>query len=264
MTRAFGYAKSDLDHSHECFIKAGYQRTKVANAVARRERPLSRKVKEVFDHWGNKLARIIAKEYEAKLMKASSKTKINAILKGLDFNAFSVDVVDELTPELRRMFKTAGIKGLSQIEFSADEEITRHLDKAALAYSEKRSAELVTEIGRTTRNDLRDLISSAVEDGPTVDQLSNSIEDMFGFSEARSDMIARTELAFAHVQGNVSGWRESGQVDRKEWILGDLHEIDDECNDNLDDGVIGFDETFSSGDDWPPAHPNAYAMPFPS
>jgi len=80
--------------------------------------------------------------------------------------------------------------------------------------------------------------------------------DAGSFSLARAAMIARTELAFAHVSGNVAGWRETGQVDRKRWILGDNHDIDDVCDDAVDAGDVGLDEEFVDGIDFPPAHPN--------
>jgi hypothetical protein len=50
-------------------------------------------------------------------------------------------------------------------------------------------------------------------------------------------------------------YKESGIVEGKEWILGSEHDDDDECDDNVNDGVIPLDEAFSSGDMEPLAHP---------
>lgn len=114
----------------------------------------------------------------------------------------------------------------------------------------------VWAIDDTTRSGVADLITSAYENGSTPTELSKSIETSYNFSKARASMIARTELSRASMQGNLSGWKISGVVDGKEWILSDDHDFDDECNDNDDAGVIPIDDDFPSGDDAPPAHPS--------
>src|SRR5262249_14242493 len=103
---------------------------------------------------------------------------------------------------------------------------------------------------------LRKLVVDAITEGMSPDELSSAIEDSGAFSEDRADMIARTELAKANVAGNLQGWRDSGEVTGKSWILGSEHGVDDEWDDNADEGVIKLDEDFGSGDDGPPAHPN--------
>jgi hypothetical protein len=51
-------------------------------------------------------------------------------------------------------------------------------------------------------------------------------------------------------------YKESGVVSGKEWLLGSEHDQDDECDDNVAAGVIALDDSFPSGDDEAPAHPN--------
>ena len=50
-------------------------------------------------------------------------------------------------------------------------------------------------------------------------------------------------------------YRESGVVVGKQWITSQ-DEGCPECQANMDEGVIGLDEAFESGDTEPPAHPN--------
>lgn len=149
------------------------------------------------------------------------------------------------------------------------------LDQAsadAEAWAEDRAAELVgvklvngnlvdnpnaeLAITASTRQALRDLVGQALTEGWSPGRLSQEIEESSVFSEARADMIARTELQAAHQNGNLIGWRDSGVVEKKRWILADSHPQDDECNDNAEQGEIDIDDVFSSGDDAPPAHPN--------
>lgn len=146
------------------------------------------------------------------------------------------------------------------------------LNEEALAYAKDRGAELVGmkyvdgelvtnpradwAINESTRDGLRDLISRAFDEGLSPTQLSDAIQESYLFSSARADAISRTELAMAHSAGELEAMRASGVVSGKEWLLGDNHEIEDDCDDNDGAGVIGLDEEFPSGDDGPPAHVN--------
>jgi F like protein len=103
---------------------------------------------------------------------------------------------------------------------------------------------------------MRELLSNSIDDGVTPSELADKIQGLGAFSDARAMTIARTELAFAYVQGNVQGWKDTGQVSGKRWILGDLHDEPDECDDCADAGDVGIDDDFVDGIDYPPAHPN--------
>lgn len=146
------------------------------------------------------------------------------------------------------------------------------LNAAALAYAKKRGAELVGmkyapdgrlienpnaewAITDTTRRELRNLESQAFEDGWTPDELATAIMDLID-DPARAEMIARTELANAQIEGSLAEWRESEVVTGKVWLVAE--DPCDICTENADDGVIGIDDSFSSGDDAPGAHPNCY------
>lgn len=145
------------------------------------------------------------------------------------------------------------------------------LNERALAYAKKRAAEMVGKrwvggelvdnpnakwvITETTRNVLRELIQTAFREGQTPAQLTGSIERTGVFSSSRADMIASTEMARAQVQGALSTAKDVGVVG-KSWETSGDHDLDDECDDNVDDGVIGINDLFTSGDDGPPGHPN--------
>ncbi|MCL4504106.1 MAG: phage head morphogenesis protein [Deltaproteobacteria bacterium] len=139
---------------------------------------------------------------------------------------------------------------------TADElAIVNQVNKLAVEWAENRAAELVTKIEESTRDYLRADVTQAVEEGWSTQQLADHLADNFGFSEARSELIARTETAFADCNGNFMAYKSSGVVQGKEWLLGSGHDDDDECDLNADAGVIGLDEAFPSGDLVPPAHP---------
>jgi hypothetical protein len=110
-------------------------------------------------------------------------------------------------------------------------------------------------ITEATRTLLRGTISTALEEGWSREQLREVLTGSYAFSAQRALTIARTELSRALIAGNMAAWQASGAVAGKQWILGSLHDLDDECDGNAADGVVGFGDSFSSGDSAPPAHP---------
>jgi SPP1 gp7 family putative phage head morphogenesis protein len=127
----------------------------------------------------------------------------------------------------------------------------------ALAFAKARAAELVTGIDEATRNELNDIISSGLEENIGLDAIADNIREAYAFSEDRADLIARTEVAMANQQGALEGMKlaqGAGVKLTKVWVPDD--EACDLCLENGDDGAIGLQEQFSSGDDVPPAHPS--------
>ena len=242
--------------------KAQPVQTVVGKYVEAKQLKVSRKIVRVLAEYRKVMAKKVAGLYEKrtaqKLAKADDTDAIvQSILDQLELDDVAVDVVDSISPELIRAFKQAGVTGIAQVGFSATQSIVDHLDRAALEYAGSRGAELVRGLNDTTRESLRSTIADAVENGLSAESLSSRIEELDSvFGESRADTIARTELATAHVQGNVEGWRQTGMVTHKQWLLADTHPGEDECDDNAADGVIGIDEEFSSGVFAPPAHPS--------
>ena len=240
-----------------CSLRKGKTVTAVGKYVEGKQAKVARKLEAVMSAHAARLAKKAAKLWVNKMLKADSVDAIVAsILADLDLNGVSIDIIDGLIPEMVRAFKSAGILGIGQVGITADADMTHHLDKAALAYADAHGAELVTGINSTTEDALRGTLTEAVKGGWSTQELSASIQESFAFDAARANTIARTELATAHVQGNVQGWRETGQVAGKEWVLGDMHDINDECDDNAADGIVPMEAAFSSGHKFPPAHPN--------
>lgn len=153
----------------------------------------------------------------------------------------------------------AGVEaGLTQvIEYvpAGEDEIIAMLDQAnerAIAWAEDHAADLVTRIDETTRDQINGLVGKALEEGWSNDELAGQIQDAEGFSDYRCEMIARTETAFADVQGNLQGYAASGVVEGKEWIVAQ-DEVCEDCQ-ALDGMVVSLDGSFPGGD--PPLHPN--------
>lgn len=237
------------------------QQTTVGKYVDKKSPALARKLRKVLKAWAADAAVKIANQYSAhfasKLLKDSGRTaRIMSILEELRNDKLGEDLAGELEGAMLAAFKRAAAVGATQVGFSISD-LTDQVDEAAVAYAEKRGGELIKDLADTTDDALKSLLSRAVDEGMSPDELSDAVEDLGAFGEARADAIARTELAFAHVQGNLEGWKAAGDdVVGKRSLLGDLHDIEDVCDDAAEAGVVGLDDAFAGGLDAPPYHPN--------
>lgn len=98
------------------------------------------------------------------------------------------------------------------------------------------------QISDTTRARLQKIIEDSFSEETSMSDVENRIQQALSdqaegngiFSEARADMIARTETSNALVQGNLGVWKKSGVVTKVEWLLSNDHEGEDECDDFAD------------------------------
>ncbi len=125
----------------------------------------------------------------------------------------------------------------------------------ALDFLNKHALENTNSYSDSMKEDIALEVQQGVEQGQSVDGIASTLENFFDDqSDYRAERLARTETIDAYAQGNLEAYRQSGVVTGKEWLP-------DEsacpiCQENQDDGVISLDDSFSSGDDAPPAHPN--------
>jgi SPP1 gp7 family putative phage head morphogenesis protein len=106
--------------------------------------------------------------------------------------------------------------------------------------------EQITSITETTRERVKDIIQTAIEDGKTG-ELAERLQDAYAFSPARAATIARTETAIAYGHGAGLLYRQNG-VQYVEISDGDS---DEEC-DEADGQIWTVDEYLAN----PIAHPN--------
>jgi hypothetical protein len=233
--------------------------TAVGRYVSKEAGDVALALRKVLTRYGKEFATKASKAYADEFEKLQKDTgtaaRIQAIIDELNSEDLGRDLNGELEGPVLAAFKTAAARGAQQVGIEIAD-ITAQVDDAAVAYAEEHGGELIKDLAGTTDESMRSLLSRAVEDGMSADELSDEIEGLGAFSDYRADTIARTELATAHVQGNVDGWRESGVVDKKKWILGDSHDIADECDEAADAGEVDLDDDFVDGIDFPPAHPN--------
>lgn len=230
-----------------------------------------------------KAAKVIGAAYERRVGKAtiiSPATDFgddaDRILDELDLSAWAA-LVDDVAPDYEIGFADGGRQALVELQI-ADEEMFGVVNETAADFAADRAAELVGKkwidgklvenpnaewaITESTRDGLRDLVESALTDGMSPKGLRDAIEESYQFSEARAEMIARTELGIAHVQGAIEAWKVSDLVSGYTWELGSEHAVEDDCD--LNEGEYAdIGELFPSGDDAPPLHVNCVCALIP-
>ena len=239
-----------------------------SDAARRALRNIKKEVGDTLDGMRDRVPQDAADAYEAN-------DNADEAMDVIDLDDLDALAAGAIPAALHDVYVNAGQRALDSLKVD-DTAIVDLFNRRAANYARERAAELVGKrwvndvlvenpdakwcIKQSTRDDLRDMIVKSYEDGRTPAQLARQIEGSFLFSDARAEMIARTETAKASVQGSLGAWQESGVVKGKSWQMSNDHDQDDECNENEDAGVIDLDDDFPSGDDGPPAHPNCMCV----
>jgi hypothetical protein len=155
-------------------------------------------------------------------------------------------LAEEIEADLAVLTQSGGAEALAELGLDTEDMLSA-VNRIAQNWASDRAAELVGmrrlasgdlienpdarySIASTTRDDLRDIVAQAFEDGSTIQDLAARIRAAGAFDEARAQMIADTEASRAESQGNLAGWRESGQVATVAIVLSADHDLDDECD----------------------------------
>jgi hypothetical protein len=212
-----------------------------------------------FAEQAKKIAAEVAAAYEKATKKTDdSEVKAQRIADAVSLEEWDV-VANELADDLGGAYEQTAQVILGKLGVS-DQDIFDLVNERSVQYAEDTGAELVTGITETTRERLKTIISDALENADGVNELKAAIEDSEAFSADRAEMIARTEIGNAHMQGALDGAKESG-LDLMKKVIRGSEEFDcDICGDNEDQGEIALDELFESGDEAPLFHPNCECM----
>lgn len=169
------------------------------------------------------------------------------------------DIASDIQDDLSDIAAEGGELWLAQVKVPNKEELFDKVNDRAVIYARDRGVELVSGVDDATRDEMARLIAKGLEDNIGMDAIADNIANGYAFSAERSELIARTEIGNANQNGVLSGMKEArdaGVKLGKFWIPDD--QACDDCLANADDGVIGLDEDFSSGDDAPLAHPRCF------
>lgn len=229
---------------------------KAAPKLAARQAALARVLNKVLYKTGKSVARqVIA----AKAAPADELAKGPTITATVDLSTLD-DASDALSEAINAVAVTSAADSIDKVGVTKSH-LVNLANTRAERWAAKRSADLIGsdadggELAAATRDMIKSTILEAEKNGWSNNQLKSALEDNYAFSPERAEVIARTELKMADGAGNMIGYRSSGVVSGKEWMTSEDDSCDD-CAGNEADGIVPLDDTFSSGDDTVPAHPN--------
>lgn len=195
--------------------------------------------------------------------------------------ALEFDQISKLVAVTEELLASIGLDGaLAGVQQIGADVAAGLLTENTLPFAQARAAEMVGmkrnvlgqlvpnpdakwRIDESTRDMVQTAVQRALEEGLSTDELKRELLDSQAFSEKRADMIARTEIARADMAGTMTGYRASGLVMGKRWSTSDDDLVSEECMDCERAGVIGLEDTFPSGADAPPNHPNCRCTVLP-
>jgi len=128
------------------------------------------------------------------------------------------------------------------------------VDQKVIDFIDGKAFRFASEVNETTQAALREALGEGVVAGEGVPQLKNRVSEIFQDRKSwEAERIARTEVIEAHNQADVLAYKQSGVVSKKEWLAEpDACEI---CRE-VDQQQVLLNDSFSTGGDSPPAHPN--------
>ena len=118
------------------------------------------------------------------------------------------------------------------------------------------TGEAIKQIQDTTLEKLRTTLAEGVANGESIPDLSKRVAEAYEEAKGyRTDRIARTETINASNKGTLEGYKQSGVVEKKEWITAVDERSCEECV-AMDGEIVEINKAFSCGVMQPPLHPN--------
>lgn len=188
-------------------------------------------------------------------------------------------IVGPASAVLEAVARDGARRALLSVGIADDDSIVDQTFEEAVAAAKDRAAEMVGmrynargdlapnpnaewRIDETTRDKIRAAVSDAINEGLPADELADRIEETGAFSDARAEMIARTEIIRANNLGHMAAYHNAG-IEQKAWSTAQDETTCPICTGNQDQGAIPIDDEFESGDQAAPAHPNCRCVIVP-
>lgn len=163
---------------------------------------------------------------------------------------------DELIPVLGQVYTGAGLSAIltSHVPEQGSSVLADVVNESAVDYTRTATNRIVgagDNLWRTVRSQLTDAVNS----GASTEDLKGTIERVTGYSEFRSDTIARTEVMMAYNHGDNDTARHLGEYGpvEKQW-LATMDARTRPSHSDADGQTVPFDTDFTVG---------GVSMPFP-
>jgi len=234
--------------------------------VARRVKYLRKKISEyqdVFEGLLKDRKSFLIKRLDEKSNKKQNKDAAKDLVHFLfdGWNEWIGVLVGPISDALKETLAFGGKQALTHVESEISFDLENPLAKAWL---EKHGLEHAESVSESIKDDMRERILNAFEEGKGAADIAETIGDFFdNESKWRALRIARSEVVAGYAEGTLEGYRQSGVVKTKRWLTAGDDRVDPECLLNEADGDIPLDKAFSTGNMVPPVHPNCRCVIIP-
>lgn len=105
----------------------------------------------------------------------------------------------------------------------------------------------IKSINDTTWDEIKGVLQQAYDDGWTLSDIEKELRSRYSqFGKSRAEMIARTETNGIVNKASLEGYRETGVVEKKEWIA-TQDSVTRDAHAEADGQIVGLDEYFIVG-----------------
>ena len=129
---------------------------------------------------------------------------------------FIAIVPEEIVPVMERMLEASGRAAISGLGVEVGFDVT---NPEVVRWLRTYAIRLAGEIQQSTVDAINRVVRRGITEGATNDAIADSISDSGVFDRSRALTIARSETARAYTHGTEEGWRQSGVVAGKKWLL---------------------------------------------
>ena len=164
---------------------------------------------------------------------------------------------ETVLPRITQMVKINGEAAAAELGLGFD--VT---NPEVVKWIKKRGGFLIKSIGDTTLKKLKRTLAEGVANGESIPNLASRISGVYDEAKgSRSVLIARTETINASNSGALEAYKQSGIVEKKEWLA----TMDDRVRDEhaaMNGEVVDIDKPFSNGEMYP-GEPNCRCTVLP-
>lgn len=198
---------------------------------------LQKQAKVVGDAIGAHLGKMLKAEDESEPMSLETATaEASKIVAEIELTGWAV-LGDDMIPVLANVHKDGSLQAIQTVGVDAGKDYFSQASKDAGDFAAKRAAELVgtkaekadAELLSATRDKVKPMVIQALQEGWSKKKLADNLRGSAAFSAQRANLIAQTEVARADGIGSMDGYRKSGVVQGKVWLLSGDHDVPDEC-----------------------------------
>lgn len=232
-------------------------RKKIDKLLAPTETTLQNKVGRLFVKQGNA---VVAQLTPLKKYLAESATSDFDDL----FDSATLDTSADMQAAIDAAISNAIVSGGKSLlsDFKSDI-VFKLTNPRAIAYTKDRAADAITGIDKYTKDDIKRLVTYAVENGTSYTTLAAQIKARYSqfavgvpqkHIRSRAELVAITECGNAYQAGNLAAaytMQDGGIKLQKYWLNSGDDRVSDGCKVNSDAGWIAINKTFPSGDDTP-------------